>query len=154
MTSPRILRRLLVPALAALVLLAATAGCIVDYQLGNNPTSVVVRVAADEPWTDTGVDILPGERLEIDYVAGLWSPWPGGAYDAIGSGGDPRCDCNRLMGASHAALIGRLGDSEPFLVANHWEGTVGQGGRLLLGMNDSSLDDNSNWLEVRIRTGS
>jgi hypothetical protein len=154
MTSPRILRRLLVSALAALVLLSATAGCIIDYQLENNPTSVVVRVAADEPWTDTGVDILPGERLEIDYVDGMWSPWPGGAYDAIGSGGDPRCDCNRLMGASHAALIGHLGDGEPFLVADHWEGIVGQGGRLLLGMNDSRLDDNSGWLEVRIRAES
>jgi hypothetical protein len=138
----------------ALALVASTAGCVIDHELGNSPSVVTVDVAADEPWTDTGVDILPGERLEIDYVDGMWSPWPGGAYDAIGSGGDPRCDCNRLMGASHAALIGRLGDGEPFLVADHWEQIVGQGGRLLLGMNDSRLDDNAGRLEVRIRTES
>ncbi len=28
---------------------------------------------------------------------------------------------------------------------------MGQGGRLFLGMNDSRLDDNSGWLEVRIQ---
>jgi hypothetical protein len=155
MTHPWIPLRPFVPALAAIVSLVATASCIIDYQLDNHLKTATVRVAADQPWTNTGVDVLPGERVEIDYVNGMWSPWPGGTYDAIGSGGDPRCDCNRLMGASHAALIGRLGDDgEPFLVGDHWEMVVGQGARLLLGMNDSRLEDNSGWLEVRIQTGS
>jgi hypothetical protein len=154
MTPPRIPQRLFVPALAAIVSLIATASCIIDYQLGNDSKTATVHVAADQPWTDTGVDVLPGERVEIDYVNGMWSPWPGGTYDAIGSGGDPRCDCNRLMGASHAALIGRLGDGEPFLVGDHREMVVGQSARLFLGMNDSRLEDNSGWLEVRIETGS
>jgi hypothetical protein len=154
MTSSGIPLRPLVPALVALVSFAATAGCIIDYQLDNDPRTATVRVAADQPWTDTGIDVLPGERIEIDYVDGMWSPWPGGSYDAIGSGGDPRCDCNRLIGASHAALIGRLGDGEPFLVGDHQEMTVGQGARLFLGMNDSRLEDNSGWIEVRIQTGS
>jgi hypothetical protein len=137
-----------------LVSLVATAACVIDYQLEDEPSNTTVRVEADQPWTDTGVDVLPGQRIAIDYVDGMWSPWPGGSYDAIGSGGDPRCDCNRLMGASHAALIGRLGDGEPFLVGNHWEQIVGQGARLFLGMNDSRLEDNSGWLEVRISAGS
>ena len=154
MATPRIPRRPLTLALVALVSLAATAGCIIDYQLDNNPKTATVRVAADQPWTDTGINVLPGERIEIDYVDGMWSPWPGGSYDAIGSGGDPRCDCNRLIGASHAALIGRLGDGEPFLVGNHWESVAGQAARLFLGMNDSRLEDNSGWIEVRIQTGS
>lgn len=140
----------MVPALVALAAFAATASCVIDYQMEDGPQVVTVRVAADQPWTDTGVDILPGERIEIEYVDGLWSPWLGGSYDAIGSGGDPRCDCNRVMGVSHAALIGRLGEGEPFLVGHHWEQVVGQGARLFLGMNDSRLGDNSGWLEVRI----
>lgn len=154
MRSLRSSRRCLTPVLAALVSLAATAGCVIDYQLDDGPLAATVRVAADEPWTDTGIDVGPGDRIEIDYVDGMWSPWPGGSYDAIGSGGDPRCDCNRVMGVSHAALIGRLGDGEPFLVGKHWESVAGQGGRLFLGMNDSRQDDNSGWLEVRIRTES
>src|SRR5512137_221452 len=99
MTSPHDFRRWLVPVLVVLASLAATAGCVVDYQLGSAPDETTVRVAADQAWTDTGVEMLAGEQLGIDYVDGMWSPWPGGSYDAIGSGGDPRCDCNRILGA-------------------------------------------------------
>jgi hypothetical protein len=151
-TEHRLLRRLLAPALAALGLLAATTGCIIDYRLGQEPTRVTVRVDADRAWTDTHVDLASGDRLEIDALGGTWSPWPGGHYDALGFGGDPRCDCNRLMGVSHAALIARVGDGDPFFVGDHWEQLVGEGGTLFLGINDTRLDDNSGSLEVRIET--
>ena len=154
MPTSRTLGHRLVPVLAALASLAAASGCVIDYQLRSSPQTATVRVAAGRAWTDTGVDVQPGEQLTIDYVDGLWSPWPGGSYDAIGSGGDPRCDCNRILGVSHAALIGRLGEGEPFLVGDHWDAVVGEGGRLFLGMNDTRLGDNSGWIEVRIRAGS
>jgi hypothetical protein len=154
MTTPRLLCRPLAPALAALLLLAATTGCIIDYQLGKEPTRVTVRVEAEQAWTDTHVDLAAGARLQIDALGGTWSPWPGGRYGAIGSGGDPLCDCNQLMGVSHAALIARLGDGQPFLVGDHWDQIVGDGGRLYLGINDTRLDDNSGSLEVRIETQS
>jgi hypothetical protein len=154
MTTPRLLRRPLALALAALLLLAATTGCIIDYRLGKEPTRVTVRVEAEQAWTDTHVDLASGDRLEIDALGGTWSPWPGGRYGAIGSGGDPLCDCNQLMGVSHAALIARLGDGQPFLVGDHWDQVVGDGGRLYLGINDTRLDDNSGSLEVRIETQS
>jgi len=154
MTDCRLLRRVLAPALAGLGLLAATTGCIIDYRLGQEPTRVTVRVQADQPWTDTHVDLAAGDRLEIDALGGMWSPWPGGQYDALGSGGDPRCDCNQMMGVSHAALIARVGDGDPFFVGNHWEQLVGDSGTLFLGINDSRLGDNSGSLEVRIETQS
>jgi hypothetical protein len=154
MTTPRLLCRPLAPALAALLLLAATTGCIIDYRLGNEPGAVTVRVKADQAWTDTLVDVNSGDRLEIDYQRGTWSPWPGGNYDALGFGGDPRCDCNQIRGVSHAALIARLGDNEPFFVGEHWAQAVGEGGRLFLGINDTRLEDNSGWLEIRIETES
>lgn len=144
-------RRLLVFAWAGAALAGATLACIVDYRTGNEPETGVVRVQADRAWTDTGVDVRPGERLQIDYQRGTWSPWAGGSYDAIGSGGDPRCDCNQMAGVSHAALIGRLGNGEPFFVGDHWDQVVGEQGRLYLGINDSRLGDNSGWLEVIIR---
>jgi hypothetical protein len=153
-TEHHLLRRLLAPALAALGLLAATAGCIIDYRLGKEPTRVTVRVDADRAWTDTQVDLASGDRLEIDALGGTWSPWPGGQYDALGFGGDPRCDCNRLMGVSHAALIARVGDGEPFFVGDHWEQLVGDSGTLFLGINDTRLDDNSGSLEVHIEAQS
>jgi hypothetical protein len=154
MTTPRLLCRPLAPALAALLLLAATSGCIIDYQLGQEPTRVTVRVEAEQAWTDTHVDLAAGDRLQIDALGGTWSPWPGGRYGAIGAGGDPLCDCNQMMGVSHAALIARLGDGHPFLVGDHWDQIVGDGGRLYLGINDTRLGDNSGSLEVRIETQS
>jgi hypothetical protein len=132
---------------------AATLGCVIDYHLGNDPQAGVVRVLADRAWTDTGVDVLSGEQLQIDYLRGRWSPWPGDVFDAIGFGGDPHCDCNRMAGVSHAALIGRIGDGEPFFVGDHWLHGAGASGRLYLGINDNRLSDNSGWLEVVISQG-
>lgn len=136
------------------MLLAASLACVVDYRMDGGSRTITVRVAADRAWTDTGLDVPAGEQLEIVYLSGLWSPWPGGRYDALGSGGDPRCDCNQLKGVSHAALIGRFGDGDPFLVGTRWASVVGEGGRLFLGINDSRLEDNDGWLEIRIRLGS
>jgi hypothetical protein len=131
----------------------ATLGCIIDYQLGEDREAGVVRVLADRAWTDTGVDVLSGERLQIDYLRGMWSPWPGDAFDAIGFGGDPRCDCNQMAGVSHAALLGRIGDGEPFFLGDHWDQGAGESGRLYLGINDTRLSDNTGWLEVVILQG-
>lgn len=132
---------------------AATLGCMVDYQLGEDREPGVVRVLADRAWTDTGVDVLSGERLQIDYLRGMWSPWPGDAFDAIGFGGDPRCDCNQMAGVSHAALIGRIEDGEPFYVGDRWLQGAGASGRLYLGINDTRLSDNRGWLEVVVLQG-
>jgi len=132
---------------------AATLGCVIDYQLANDPEAHVVRVLADRAWTDTGVDVLSGERLQIDYLSGMWSPWPGEAFDAIGFGGDPRCDCNQMAGVSHAALLGRIEDGEPFFVGGHWAQGAGASGRLYLGINDTRLSDNRGWLEVVVVQG-
>lgn len=114
-------------------------------------SEVQIKVFADRPWTDTGVSVRLGDRLSIEYESGLWSPWPQGAYDALGFGGDPRCDCNVLAGASHAALIGKIDGGRPFLVGNDFSQPVGQAGRLYLGINDTRLEDNSGSLTVRIR---
>lgn len=105
---------------------------------------------AERGWNDTGLELRPGDVLTIDYVSGVWSPWPGDAYDALGSGGDPRCDCNLIPGVSHAALIGRIGEGAPFLVGFEFSGPVGAAGRLYLGINDTRLDDNSGSLRVRV----
>jgi hypothetical protein len=88
--------------------------------------------------------------LAIRYETGQWSPWPGGSYDALGFGGDPRCDCNVIRGVSHAALIGRIDESEPFLVGEYYAQVVGRGGRLWLGINDMRINDNHGSITVNI----
>jgi hypothetical protein len=114
------------------------------------PVKVSFEALADQGWQDTGVKVQPGDTLAVQYVSGLWSPWAGGKYDGIGSGGDPKCTCNVILGVSHAALIGKIGDGNPFLVGNTFTQKAGQAGDLYLGINDTRLDDNSGSLKVTI----
>lgn len=110
----------------------------------------LIKVHADQAWQASGISIEAGDLLIVRYVSGLWSPWPGGAYDALGSGGDPRCTCNVLQGVSHAALIGKIGESEPFFVGGNFQHRMGEAGMLYFGINDSRLTDNSGALLVQV----
>lgn len=112
------------------------------------PLTFVVR--ADSDWQDTGITVKPGMRVRIRQVSGMWSPWQGGNYDAVGFGGDPRCACNVAEGISHAALIGRVGDSQPFYVGRNFDQHLGERGTLYLRINDTRLEDNAGALEVII----
>jgi hypothetical protein len=127
-----------------------TSSCTLTLDLGSPDNYEIVSVEAVEGWVDTGIIVGAGDLLTIEYVSGEWSPWPGGSYDAIGYGGDPRCRCNVMDGVSHAALIGRIEENQPFLVGQEYRHRVGEAGRLYLGINDVDLDDNSGALEVEV----
>ena len=130
-----------------------TLACSFSYDLQSTPQSEVISVCAEQGWTNTGIQISEGDFLKITYLGGKWSPWKGELYDAIGSGGDPRCRCNVIKGVSHAALIGRIGDYNPFLVGEQYLHKVGENGELFLGINDVDISDNDGCLnaEVEIR---
>jgi hypothetical protein len=127
-----------------------TSSCTLTLDLGSPDNYEIVSVEAVEGWVDTGIIVGAGDLLTIEYVSGEWSPWPGGSYDAIGYGGDPRCRCNVMDGVSHAALIGRIEENQPFLVGQEYRHRVGEAGRLYLGINDVDLDDNSGALEIEV----
>ncbi|MEW6567016.1 MAG: hypothetical protein AB1449_02390 [Chloroflexota bacterium] len=114
-------------------------------------SGTTVRVSAERAWTDTGIDVQIRDVVTIEARSGEWSPWPGDGYDALGSGGDPRCDCNVIAGVSHAALIGKIGEGPPFLVGSEFSRPMGESGRLYLGINDTRLDDNSGSIRVTVR---
>jgi hypothetical protein len=131
--------------------------CDINLTLPAQPTPLSAaagfEVFANRDWQDTGVKVRPGKTLTIIYTSGLWSPWAGGSYDGIGSGGEPKCSCNVIMGVSHAALIGKIGNDAPFLVGNSFTQTMGETGDLFLGINDTQLGDNSGSLKVEIILG-
>lgn len=149
MPDPKAFVRLATVALALLAIGLACTGIEAVQRPTEEPLRI--RVYADEAWTDTSLDLRVGDRFSIEAISGEWSPWPGETYDALGSGGDPRCDCNVILGVSHAALIGRIGDGAPFLVGEEYAGAAGESGRLYLGMNDTRLEDNSGSIRVRIQ---
>jgi uncharacterized caspase-like protein len=114
------------------------------------PTKVVI-VPADQPWTDTGVDLEPAERISIKATGNV-QYIPGGSF--VGPEGDSRRDphhVNILSATPHAALIGKVGaGGRPFSVGSSLSTTVGEKGRLFLGLNDAQVDNNSGMLTVSI----
>jgi hypothetical protein len=115
------------------------------------PTNITLEIFANQQWLDTGVLIQPGYILTIQYLSDLWSPWPNSKYDGNGSGGNPNCTCNVLLGVSHASLIGKVGNGDPFFVGNQFTQKMGQSGYLFLGINDNQISDNSGNINIRIK---
>ena len=137
-----------ISSISALILM--TLACSFSFDLGSSLDVEVIDVEAREGWKNTHIEVEEGDLLTITYVSGKWSPWPGDRFDAIGSGGDPRCRCNVMEGVSHAALIGRIGDHEPFLVGERYHHSIGESGILYLGINDVDIYDNSGHLQVKV----
>lgn len=114
---------------------------------------VLIEVPATSPWTDTGIDIKPGDRVEI-------RAWGTVRYDASsssvtgpqGSGRstgaceyvvtDPRAAAHSLV----ANVAGQLTfDGRGFYVGTNWKGTFPVSGttspigRLFVGFNDPAV---------------
>ena len=127
-----------------------TLACSFSVDLGDRLGSEIFSVEASEGWTNTHINIEDGYLLTITYLSGRWSPGLDVEVDSIGYGGDPRSMNNVIMGVSHAALIGRIGDHEPFLVGERYHHSMGESGILYLGINDSDLDNNLGHLQVKV----
>jgi hypothetical protein len=125
--------------------------CSFSVDLGQSSQTKIIDVRADQVWTSTGIEIEAGDLLTINYISGRWSPGLYEDVDALGYGGNPRSINNVIMGVSHAALIGRIGDHDPFFVGDHFHHTVGESGVLFLGINDKDLGNNSGTLAVEIQ---
>jgi hypothetical protein len=114
-----------------------------------------VDVAATREWTDTGVDLAPGDKLLITATGTLKFAT---TVDPAGPDGLPRGwkDLLRNLPANEAgrgALIGRIGDtdtSQPFLVGARREFLAPRSGRLFLGINQIQTERGEGTFHARI----
>jgi hypothetical protein len=106
-----------------------------------------IRVDANRPWTDTGITVRRGERLmfnstgNINLAEGLSAGVNG---TSATSGNYPVRD------ASAGTLIGRVGNSAPFVIGSQGELTMPANGRLMLGVNDDHFADNNGFFSVGV----
>ena len=110
-----------------------------------------VSVNARTAWTDSGVDVRPGQ--DVYFTATGEVRWgPGRRDGAAGERGSPRNQNRPMPERSAAALIGKIGENgDPFFIGNLTEAIRVRGaGRLYLGINDDFLDDNTGSLRVVI----
>jgi hypothetical protein len=113
-----------------------------------------IAVNAETRWTDTGIDVRSGDRLQVRAQgtislsgndSGNDTAGPAGAFNGRRASGAP------LPSAPAGALIARIGDGPVFLIgAEGWTNRAGQSGRLFLGVNDDHLGDNRGEFTVRV----
>jgi len=110
------------------------------------------EVLARQGWQDTGVYVDPGETLEIDYLAGVWTcDWYGSSQGGGAGCSDLRYSYfNVLKGCPHGALIARIKSDDPFCVGSDYSGQFGYAGTLQLRINETQISDNRGSITVRI----
>src|SRR5256885_8061931 len=112
---------------------------------GKRRVSQEIQITGEQTWSDTGIDVQPGEHLVVTATGKLRYT---DAKEDNGPDGIPRGfkDLLRILpfnGAGRGALIGRVGDAEiaqPFLLGAHLDVTIPVGGRLSIGINQASVD--------------
>lgn len=111
-----------------------------------------VWVTANRPWTDSGIDVRPNQIVYFDTHGGDIQWRPGEHTRANGVDAEsraPRPMPNRGLGA----LIGKVGGGSTdyfFIGENDGPIRVRDGGRLMLGINDQNLQDNSGAFRVTV----
>ncbi|HEY0521315.1 MAG TPA: LecA/PA-IL family lectin [Ilumatobacteraceae bacterium] len=110
-----------------------------------------VRVDAKQAWTDTGITVNAGDRVvfnasgQIAYgqSAGQTSDPNGNAAERRANYPDPTVPVG--------ALIGKVGNSKPFAIGMQTQPLgMPASGRLMLGINDNELGDNSGFYTVTV----
>lgn len=107
-----------------------------------------IRVAANQAWTDTGITVNQGDRVafqasgEINYGRSPGqTATPDGGADRRANYPDPTVPVG--------ALLGRIGNSAPFAIGMQTQPlAMPASGRLMIGVNDNELADNSGFFSV------
>lgn len=109
-----------------------------------------VSVPATQVWTATGIQVNEGDQIAFRASGRIhWSEKPA---DLAGPTGGRRIAGNYpVPTAGVGALIGRIGNGQPFLVPGNGETlTMPASGQLFLGVNDDVVSDNSGAFRVQI----
>jgi hypothetical protein len=111
----------------------------------------VVSVSAVQQWSDTGVMVRPGQTVFFESSGQVrWGP--GRRDGPEGENKSPHNGARPIPNRPAAALIGSVGDGDDifFIGADRGGIRMRSGGRLLLGINDDGLQDNSGNFRVTI----
>jgi hypothetical protein len=115
-----------------------------------------ITVSAQSRWTPTGITVRRGEQLTFTAEGEI--RLSGDANDRATASGavtgryDPRATLPRTLAG---ALIGRIGNGQPFGIGTTNSFQAPASGQLFLGINDSNVADNEGSFQVTIqRSGS
>jgi hypothetical protein len=115
-----------------------------------NGTGRDIVIRADQAWTNTGIQLRAGDLFRVD-ADGFINWGPNRSDDPNGEPGSPYNANRPLPNRAGGALIGRIGNGEPFFIGSGMQSfRAGSTGTLYLGVNDDYLRDNSGSFRVMI----
>jgi PA-IL-like protein len=108
-----------------------------------------VRVEANQAWTDTGIMVKKGDRVAFRATGQIaFGQSPGQTAGPDGNG-DLRQQNYPVPVMPVGGLIAKVGNSAPFPIGSNTNPIVMPAdGRLMLGVNDNELGDNSGFFSV------
>jgi serine/threonine-protein kinase PknK len=117
--------------------------------------TTTLEVDSSVPWNDSGIVLVGGEDVAITATGDFGDDQtrPDQRFTADGEARDPQDDRHAMdphLQFPHAALLGRVGDGQPFLVGAEAALDDLGAGRLYLGVNDSHVQDNSGSFAVEV----
>lgn len=126
--------------------------------------SIDLKIRADQPWHDTGIDIESHESVSVSatgeaFYAGAHSTSPDGVtnLEGVSQRGIDITERDLWLARNLPArsLIGKIGDSEPFYIGANIDLTFDRNGRLFLAMNEltDTYHDNSGEWDVNVQVG-
>jgi len=116
--------------------------------------SADVKVSAAQPWVDTGIDLAPGDKVQIsadgalDYLGQKASP------DGLNRGWKDLLRALPVNSAGLGALVARQTNdpaSVPFLIGSKRDFNATRPGRLFLGVNQTTNDASQGSYNVNIK---
>jgi hypothetical protein len=111
-----------------------------------------VTVAANQQWVSTGITVVRGQQVSFNSSGEVQlSPDANDAATTAGSKTGRRLTGGPLPGQLAGALIGRVGNGQPFGIGNQ-AGPLPMpaAGMLYLGVNDDNVGDNSGAFNVTV----
>lgn len=134
-----------------------SARTVFNYRGGNNPRTfgtsgqaagTPVRVEANRAWNDTGITVNQGDRVAFQASGEILYGRSNGMTATPDGGADRRPNYPDPT-VPVGALLGKIGNSAPFAIGTQTQPLVmPASGRLMLGVNDNELGDNSGFFTV------
>ncbi|MGE5110165.1 MAG: LssY C-terminal domain-containing protein [Acidobacteriaceae bacterium] len=132
---------------------AATAATGAVAPAGTRLLNYRVQVVGNQQWTDTKVDLLAGDKVQFTGTGQLSLLGRDCSPDGLPRGWADLISSLPVNGVGKCALIGRIGDADhavPFEVGAKKEVDVRRGGRLYLGVNQTSGEISNGQYHVAI----
>jgi hypothetical protein len=120
---------------------------------GSTPSAggTAITVSSQQAWTPTGITVTKGQRLTFNTTGEI--QLSGDANDKASSSGSltgryvQRSAMPRTLAG---ALIGKIGNGQPFGIGNQASFAAPANGQLFLGVNDDSFGDNQGSFQVTV----